>query len=172
MRGGEPAHDPEGEHDLSRASQGRVTAREDEPQPVIRGGFDRPVQFRQLGAVVLLAAEHVEPAVAGDGEQPGVGTGGDAFGGPSPDRGLEGVLDEIFSGREVAGHPGQRGGQPAGVLANHADQRGVLLRSVCAPERGVGLVHASTGRISTTGQPGQERTMRSASSKSATSISQ
>jgi hypothetical protein len=78
-------------------------------------------------------------------------------------RGQHGVLDEILRRGEVPGDVHQRGGQPPRVVSHHPGQLGVR-----------GLAHrtaTSTGRISTTGQPGQVPTMLSASSRSATSIS-
>jgi hypothetical protein len=125
LGGGQPAHHPQGQRDLRLPGERRVAAGEDQPQPLLWVGLDRPLQLRQLGAVVAFAPQGVQAAAAGDGEQPGVRSLGDPFHRPVPQGGHHGVLDQILGGREVAGHPHQRGGQLARVLAYHAGQLGM-----------------------------------------------
>jgi hypothetical protein len=80
-----------------------VAAGEDQPQALVGVGLHRPLELGELVPVVPLPAQDVEPAVAGHGEKPGVGSLGNALGGPTPQRGDDGVLDEILGGGEVAG---------------------------------------------------------------------
>src|SRR5215469_16859995 len=162
LPGGQAAHHPQGERDLSGPRQRRVAAGEDQPQPLVPRGLDRrPLQLRQLGAVVVRAPQPVQGPPPGDREQPRTGPLGDPFRRPVLQRGEHRVLDQVFGGCEVACHPHQRDGQLTSVLPDDAGQ--LVVR---------GLGHGnSSGRISTIGQPGQVLTMRSASSRSATSIS-
>lgn len=105
------------------------------------------------------------------------GCSGDAVGGPAAQGGLDGVLDEVLGGGEVAQHPHQARRQPARVLSDHAGQLGAhLVLRVCRVVRVRGVVRRwhpgqVIGRISTTGQPGHVRASAIASSRSATSIS-
>lgn len=69
-----------------------------------------------LDAVVALG---VEEAVAGDGDEPGVGLGGDALFGPSAEGGEEGVGEGVFGGGDVFGAGGEDGEQaPVGVAGD------------------------------------------------------
>jgi hypothetical protein len=122
LAGGQAAHDPQGERDLGCPGQRRVAAGEDQPQPLIFGGLDWPLQLGQLGSVVVRAPEPVQGPAPGHGEQPCIGPVRDPFGGPVLQRGEHRVLDQVFRGREVAGDPHQRGGQLARVLPDHAGQ--------------------------------------------------
>src|SRR5262249_54024755 len=163
LGGGQAAHHPQGERDLRWPGQRRVAGGEDQPHALVPGGLDRPRQLRELDTVVGLAPHHVQSAAAGDGEQPRIRPLRDPFLRPVLERGQHRVLDQILRGGEVACHMHQRHGQLACVLPDHAGQLVV---------RGAGHgADDSSGRISTTGQPGHVLTMRSASSRSGTSIS-
>ena len=171
LRRCEAAHHSQGEGDLGRAGQRGMAAGEDESQPVITFGGHGPSDLGELRSVVVPAAVGVDAPVAGDCEQPRVGAFGNALCGPSLQGGQDGVLDEILGRGEVARDANQGGRKPPGVFPHHVLQlalRGDMVQvGVTANGRG----HDSSGRISTRGQPGQLRTMRSASSRSATSTS-
>ena len=122
LGGGQPAHGAQGQGDLGLPGQGRVAAGEDQPESVVGLGRDRPLQLGELVAVAGLAAQHVQAAAAGDGEQPRVGAVGDALDRPALQRGLDGVLHEVLGGGEVAEQVHQGRGEPARVLAHHAGQ--------------------------------------------------
>jgi hypothetical protein len=109
------------------------------------------------------SVDSVDGRRASDGEQPRIRSLGDPFHRPVLQGGHHRVLDQILRGGEVPGHLHQRGGQLTRVLSYHAGQLG--MRPISC------RTHDSSGRISTTGQPGQALTMRSAASRSATSIS-
>jgi hypothetical protein len=159
LGGGEAADGAEREGDLGLFGERGVAAGEDEFQAVAGFAGQRPLELGEFVAVDGLAAEDVQAAAAGDGEQPGVGVVGDAFGGPAVERCFDGVLHDVLGGGEVAEEPDEAGGEPARVFADDAGQLVVH------------LVHQVRGRISMSGQAGQVLAMARASSRSATSIS-
>jgi hypothetical protein len=160
LGGGQPAHHPQRERDLPRAREGGVTAGEDQPQPVVGLRLGRPRHQGELVAVAALATQQVEAAATGHGVQPGIRPVRDAVDRPVRQRGLDGVGDQVFGGGEVTDQVHEGRGQPARVVADHAGQLGMAR-----------LAHEAMGRISTTGHAGQDLARRSASSRSATSIS-
>ncbi len=116
------AQGAQGERDPGGRVQGRVTAGEDQPEPVVG---DRGVRAR--GRVLLLgqpggvgqpggpvglgpvAAQPVDGLAPGRGGQPGARVVGDAVARPGRDRGHEGVLGRLLGQLHVAHPPDERG---------------------------------------------------------------
>jgi len=93
-----------------------VAAGEHQPQPVVRLAGNRLLELRQLFAVALVAAQLVEGAPPGHGQQPGTGSLGDAIDRPALQRYEQGILDDFLRHVEVAQDAHQGGGEPARLL--------------------------------------------------------
>src|SRR5581483_1902642 len=96
--------------------QGRVTAGEDQPEPVVvddAGRFGRVVVvIQQLGVLVLaralvLAPDPVDGLAVGGGGQPGAGIGGNTVGRPPLDGGGERLGRRLLGDVEVTETLGQ-----------------------------------------------------------------
>ena len=106
-------------------------------------------------------AQHVDGPAAGHRPEPGTGTVGHALGRPLLPGRQQRILDDFFGRVEVAQDAHDRRGEPTGLLPEYRGQR--------VPGGGQRVV--MTGRISTVPRPGHVFAIRSASSRSATSIS-
>src|SRR5260221_6940431 len=114
--------------------------------------------------VARIAAQLVEGATPGHGQQPGTGPLGDAIDLPALQREEQGILDDFLRHSEVAQDAHQGGGQPPRLLAEDRCEDGMdISRSYWSTP--------ITGRISTVPRAGQDLARRSASSRSATVIS-
>jgi len=100
----EAAEGSQGQRDLRLGRQCRVTAREDQAQPLVRDRLvllhrllhvKRGEQLR-LAAQVLLAANAIDRAVAGGRQQPRAGVLGRAVAGPALERSGEGLLHRVL----------------------------------------------------------------------------
>ena len=193
LGGRESEHGTQCERHLPLAAQRRVAAGEDQLQAVVGLGSRLGAvahQYGELGSVAGVAAEPVQRPAPGHGQQPGGGRAGDPLPGPVleglDDRLLETLLRQV----EVAQAAHQRGCQVAGLRAEGRGHGRVRLRG---RGRGPGRLRArpgladlchgrsswvgrscgTTGLISTAWvRPGQVFASSSASSRSATSISQ
>src|SRR5580692_8808270 len=95
--------------------QRRVTAGEDQPEPLVADGAERPgrvVVVQQLSLLLLvialvLAPDPVDGLAVGGGGQPGAGVGGHAVGRPPPDGGRERLGRCLLSDVEITETPGQ-----------------------------------------------------------------
>src|SRR5207302_6957426 len=96
---------------------------------------------------------------------------GNGFDRPSLQGDHHRVLDKVLGRGEVTGDSYECCGQPPGVLPHYPCE--LAARGRCDRVISVlaGVGHDSSGRISTTGQPGHVLIIRSASSRSATSTS-
>ena len=125
---GEPAEKPERERYPGGGAQRRMTAGEDEPQPVIAHGalLDRlvlGVQQRRLsvlGVAGRLAAQPVDGPVARGGDDPPGRARRQSRGWPPPGRLGERVLDRVLGGVDVAEDAGQDGHRAAVLRAEDA----------------------------------------------------
>ncbi len=143
LRGGQPGQRAQGERDPGIQRQRRVTAGEDQPQPVVgelaaviavvaarrsRGpaalGGQRG-HLVQLGCFGAAAAQPVQRAVAGHRGQPGAGPARDPVPRPAPHRPGERVLGAVLGQVPVAGRPDQRGHDPPPFLVECRRDRGV-----------------------------------------------
>src|ERR671910_3897401 len=110
----------------TRASnrQRRVTAGEDQPEPVVvdgAGRLGRVVVVRHLSLPVLvvalvLAPDPVDGLAVGGGGQPGAGVGRYAVGRPPLDGGRERLGRRLLGDVEVTETPGQGGDHPRPLL--------------------------------------------------------
>ncbi len=127
----EPAEQPQGQRDLGGLVQRRMTAGEDQPEPVVghglllrrhgilRGLRGRAVQVMRLRVPLVadrLAAQPVDGPVAGGGHDPRAGIGRQAVRGPPGRRHGERVLDRFLGGVDIA-EKADQGGNAATVLA-------------------------------------------------------
>ena len=102
----------------------RVTAREDEPEPVILDGAERlgravvvrHLRLPLLVVALVLAPDPVDGLAVGGGGQPGARVRGDAVGRPTGDGGRERLGRGLLGDVEVAEPPGQVGDHPRPVL--------------------------------------------------------
>src|SRR5947209_17530820 len=137
---------------------------EHQPQPLIRLPGDRLLQLLQLGTVAGIAAQLVEGAAPGHGQQPGARALGDPIDWPARQRNQQGILDDFLSDIEVAQNADQCSSEPSRLLSEDGSEGGMCI--------GCGYWFISiTGRISTVPRAGQVLARRSASSRSATLIS-
>ena len=194
LGGRESEHSTQRERHLPLAAQRRMAAGEDQLQAVVglgsRIGSRLAHQFGKLGSVAGVAAQPVQRPAPGHGQQPGGRPAGDPLPGPVleglDDRLLETLLRQV----EVAQAAHQRGCQVAGLRAERRGHGRARLRGrgrdpgrLRARPGLAGLGHGrsswagrscgTTGLISTAWvRPGQVFASSSASSRSATSISQ
>src|SRR5271165_3248845 len=102
----------------------RVTAGEDQPEPLVLDGAERlgrVVVIQQLSLLLLvvalvLAPDPVDGLAVGGGGQPGAGVGGYAVGRPPPDGGRERLGSRLLGDVEVTETPGQSGDHPRPLL--------------------------------------------------------
>src|SRR5579872_2362005 len=102
----------------------RVTAGEDQPEPLVVDGAEtlgRVVVAQQLSLLLLVAAlvlapDPVDGLVVGGGGQPGAGVGGYTVGRPPLDGGRERLGGRLLGDVEVAEAPGQGGHHPRPLL--------------------------------------------------------
>ena len=132
---GQPAHQPQGEGDLSLARQGLVAAGEDQPQPVVVTQAVLGSGYRLFGndqrqpaAEHRLAAQHIQGPMPRDAGQPGTRPVGD----PGLRPGLRGlrvrVLGALLGEIEVPGQLGGAGQHPGPLAAVRlCDRRDDLL---------------------------------------------
>ena len=125
LRGGEPAHHPQGQGDLGGPRQCRVAAGEDQPEPVAGFRLGRPRHQREPLPVAAVPAQHVQAAAAGHRIQPGVRPVRDALGRPVVQRRFDRVLDQVFGRPEVSHQVDQRRRELARVASYHPGQLGV-----------------------------------------------
>ncbi len=128
---GQPENGPQRERDLRLARERGMAAREDQPEAVVGLARRLPgvrADALQQRLVAALAAPSVDPPAPGGRHEPRRGPLGDAFDGPVLERGDQRVLDEVFGVVEIAERADERAGQPAGLLAHDAGDRGVARR--------------------------------------------
>ncbi len=160
----EPAHQAERQRDLGVGAEGRVTAREDQPEAVIDdlGGvrFLGPQLLRPLdeagqgSAVGRGAPGHVEGTAAGHRRQPCARFGRDTPGRPGRQRTGVRVLDALLRQVDVAGDAHRRGeherplttvrlgyrGLDRGILGSvDRVQSKVLIGRTSTPPAGMGI---------------------------------
>src|SRR4029077_18710053 len=103
----------------------RVTAGEDQPEPLVVDGAGRPgrvVVVQQLSLLLfvvalVLAPDPVDGLAVGGGGEPGAGAGGHAVGRPPLDGGRERLGRRLFGDVEITEAPGQGGDHPGPLLA-------------------------------------------------------
>src|ERR1019366_4541349 len=118
LRGGEAAQEPERQSNLSAGGERRMTAGEDQAQPVVAhwallGPLTAGVQQSGLRVPVLLGgllAEAVDRPVTGGGDNPSRRARGQPGGWPPLHRRGERVLDRLLGDVDVAEHASDLGG--------------------------------------------------------------
>ena len=153
----EAAERPQGQREASLERERRVAAREDQAQPLVGNRRLvvhvlvpalrlRQLESRQqlrLALQVALAADAIDRAVAGGGDDPRAGIARDAVARPALDRGGEGVLHRVLGEVEITEDAGED------------RERAPVLVTVRARESAVGRrgypADAST-RLGTTGR--------------------
>ncbi len=137
LRRGQPAERPEREGDPGIHRQGGMTAREDEPEPIVLDGHRillvRRVDGRELGldrrdpaellgllAQPPSAAQSIDRPVARGGRDPGARVARDPANRPRLEGRDEGLLDDFFGQIEVAQDTDQRRDRPTLLLAEDA----------------------------------------------------
>src|SRR5207253_7755525 len=104
--------------------QRRVTAGEDQPEPLVADGAGRPgrvvagqhLSLLLLVAALVLAPDPVDRLAVGGGGQPGAGVGGYAVGRPPLHGGRERLGRRFLGDVEVTETPGQGGDHPGPLL--------------------------------------------------------
>src|SRR6266542_895005 len=102
----------------------RVTAGEDQPEPLVVDGAERlgrvvvvhHLSLLLLVVALVLAPDPVDGLAVGGGGQPGAGVGGYAVGRPSLDGGRERLGRRLLGDVEVTEMPGQGGDHPRPLL--------------------------------------------------------
>src|SRR6185437_8295166 len=124
---GEASEQPQGEGNLSRGGQGRVTARKDESQAVVlHGGVLLGFLWSEhlCGLLVptlarSLAAEAVDRPVAGGRDDPSRRAGGQPGGWPSLHRLDKSVLNGFLGGANITEGANQHRHRPAVFLTEY-----------------------------------------------------
>src|SRR6185437_16070927 len=140
---GQAADHAQRQRDAGLYRQGRVTAGEDEPEPLVIDDAQRlgRVVVHQLSLLLLvvalaLAPDPVDGLAAGGGGQPGAGAGGHAVGRPPLHGGRERLGRRFLGGVEVTEAPGQGGDDARPLLAVRPADRGP------GPSPGAGVTHS------------------------------
>ena len=132
LRRREAAEQPQRQRHLRARRERRVTAGEDQAQPIVvhgvvlpTGGLDRLVAGMEQGRLRVpvgarrLAAEAIDGAVAGGGDDPPRRAGRQPRLRPARGRRRERVLDGVLGHADVAEDAGQHGHRAAVLLAEH-----------------------------------------------------
>ena len=131
----EPAEQPQRERDLRARGERRVTAGEDEAEPVVfhvahrLGRLVAFVEQRGLGVAVMagcLTAQAVDGAVAGGGGDPAARVRRQPGRRPPLARNQERLLDHLFGDVDVAEETDQGGDDPAGFLTEDPFELGCV----------------------------------------------
>ena len=164
LLGREPAHLAQGQRHLGVRTQGRMAAREHQPQPIVLDFVRIPrrrvagLGGEPLGELALRRieprppAQHVDGLEAAGGDEPCARVGGLPVAGPSLGRRGERVVQRLLGEIEVAEQADQRGEHAARVGA--VDRFDSLAHPVgrivahAPPGRRHGCVRSRTGRIS------------------------
>jgi hypothetical protein len=115
-----------------------VAAGEDEPQTVVglaRRGLAQGGQQPQLLGVLRLAAQAIQALAAGGRQQPGARSIRHALARPVLESFDQRLRDELLGQVEVAEEADQARGEPAGLLAEDALERGVRSRGAASAGR-------------------------------------
>ena len=111
-----------------------MAAGKDQAQPIVPFrrviSHDCSFQLSELVPEASLAPQLVDGLPPGGRQQPGTGFLRNAFPRPMLDGFEQRLLHQLFGKVEVAQHPDQRRGQPAGLLSEDRCQRGVGRGSV------------------------------------------
>ena len=146
---GEAAEQAQGQRHPRLGCERGVAAGEDQPQPVVLDHAGRLVgcvvghhECRLvLGVAVGLAADPVDRAVARGRGQPAAGVGRYAVAGPALDGGQQRLAGRLLGDVDVAEAAGQRGDDPAVLLAVDPLDRGRGVR------RAIGMSQVRAGQV-------------------------
>ena len=123
LLGGESRDCAQRERHLRFLGKGRMAAREDQAQPVVRFGrfsrHRRTLQECDFLRVALVAAQQVDGAAPRRRHQPRAGVVRDSLGRPILQRRDQAVLDDLLRDVEVADEAHHRAGELRGLFAEH-----------------------------------------------------
>src|SRR4029079_15465123 len=131
LRHGQSAHHAQGGRDAGLHGQGRVTAGEDQAQPLALDGAQRlrrvvvvhHLRLLLLVVALALASDPVDGLAVGGGGKPGAGVGRYAVRRPPLDGGRERLGRGLLGDVEVTEAPGEGGDDPCPLLVVDAGDR-------------------------------------------------
>src|SRR5215472_12035508 len=171
---GQAADHPQRQRHAGLHRERRVTAGEDQPEPLVvdgAGRLGRVVVVQQPGLLLLvialvLAPDPVDGLAVGGGGQPGAGIGGYAVGRPPLNGGRERLGRRLLGDVEVTETPGQGGDHPGPLLVvrlgNRLPDAGPAHRNGRTSTFRLQAFDPSAASLSTTSRSGASRIQKPA----------